>query len=83
VNVLTREVSALYLRYYSKFDTSFGVLGSSHNGNEISAHYFINGQAAPGVPANGTNKFLAAFENWRDDPKVQNPGDYNVYLHHP
>jgi hypothetical protein len=81
--VLTREVSTLYLRYYSKFDTSFDVLGSSHNGSVIAAHYLINGQATPGVPANGINKFLAAFENWRGDPKEQNPGNYNLYLYHP
>jgi len=83
VKVLTREVSTLYLRYYSKFDTSFDVLGSSHNGSTISAHYDIDGKATPGVPANGTNKFLAAFENWRGDPNVRNPGDYNVYIYHP
>jgi hypothetical protein len=48
----------LFLRYYSKFQAPFDVVGSSHNGSSISAHYFIDGQATPGVPADGTNKFL-------------------------
>jgi hypothetical protein len=83
LKVLTREVSTLHLRYYSKFDTSFDVLGSSHNGSTISAHYDVDGQATPGVPANGTNKFLASFENVRFDPNVRNPGFYLVYIYHP
>ncbi len=38
----------LYLRYYSKFDGTFDITGSSHNGGGISAHYFVNGQRHAG-----------------------------------
>lgn len=74
---------ALFLRYYSKFDTPFDVVGSSHNGSSISAQYFPGGQATPGVPADGTNKFLANLENWRGDPSTPSPGELNVYIYHP
>jgi len=49
----------------------------------ISAHYFINGQATPGVPADGTNKFLANLENWRGEPETASPGLLNIYVYHP
>jgi hypothetical protein len=81
--VLATEQDTLYLRYYSKFDTSFDVSGSSHNGGSISAHYYINGQATPGIPANGTNKFLANYEFWREQPSDTSPGAANVYLYYP
>jgi hypothetical protein len=77
------EQDVLFLRYYSKFQPPYDVVGSSHNGSSISAHYFINGQATPGVPANGTNKFLANLENWRGDAATPSPGDLNIYLYHP
>lgn len=80
---LTKELDVLFLRYYSKFDTSFDVVGSSHNGSFISAHYYINGQATPGVPADGTNKFLAGYESWRGEASTPNPGEMNVYIYHP
>jgi hypothetical protein len=81
--ILTNELDALYLRYYSKFQPPYDVVGSSHNGSMISAHYFINGQATPGVPADGTNKFLANLENWRGDAATSSPGDLNIYIYHP
>ena len=65
--VLKPERDILFLRYYSKYDSPYDVVGSSHNGAGISAHYYINGQATPGVPANGTNKFLANLETWRGE----------------
>lgn len=77
------ELDVLFLRYYSKFSTPFDVVGSSHNGSSISAHYFIDGQATPGVPADGTNKFLVAYENWRGEPETMSPGLLNVYVYHP
>jgi hypothetical protein len=81
---LTKEQDVLFLRYYSKFDTGFDVVGSSHNGATISAHYFINGwQATPGIKADGTNKFLVAYEHWRDDASTANPGTINTYVYHP
>jgi len=81
--VLTQERDVLFLRYYSKFQPPFDVVGSSHNGSSISAHYFINGQATPGVPADGTNKFLANLEDWRGDVATPSPGPLNIYLYHP
>ncbi len=77
------EQDLLFLRYYSKFDTPFDVVGSSHNGSSISAHYFNNGQATPGVPADGKNKFLANLENWRGEASTASPGPLNVYIYHP
>jgi hypothetical protein len=81
--VLTAERDALFLRYYSKFQPPYDVVGSSHNGSSISAHYFINGQATPGVPADGTNKFLANLEDWRGEAATPSPGPLNIYLYHP
>jgi hypothetical protein len=81
--VLSEERDVLFLRYYSKFMAPFDVVGSSHNGSSISAHYFVNGNATPGVPADGTNKFLAAFENWRGEAETPSPGHLNIYLYHP
>jgi hypothetical protein len=81
--VLSPEQDVLFLRYYSKFQPPYDVVGSSHNGSSISAHYFSNGQATPGVPANGTNKFLANLENWRGDTATPSPGLLNVYVYHP
>ena len=81
--VVSPELDVLFLRYYSKFSTPFDVVGSSHNGSSISAHYFIDGQATPGVPADGMNKFLVAFENWRGEPETMSPGNLNVYVYHP
>lgn len=81
--VVSPELDVLFLRYYSKFSTPFDVVGSSHNGSSISAHYFVDGQATPGVPADGTNKFLVAYENWRGEPETTSPGLLNVYVYHP
>ncbi|HTM44062.1 MAG TPA: hypothetical protein VL137_03850, partial [Polyangiaceae bacterium] len=80
---ISPEQDVMYLRYYSKFISPFDVVGSSHNGSSMSAHYFINGQATPGVPADGMNKFLVALENWRGDATVQAPGVLNLYVYHP
>lgn len=73
----------LFLRYYARFHAPFDVIGSSHNGSSISANYFQNGHATPGVPADGTNKFLANLENWRADSATASPGLVNIYLYHP
>jgi hypothetical protein len=81
--ILSDELDALFLRYYSKFQPPFDVEGSSHNGSMISAHYFDNGMATPGVPADGSNKFLANLENWRGDAATTSPGDLNIYIYHP
>lgn len=80
---LKEERDILFLRYYSKFEKGFDQVGSSHNGATIAAHYFIDGRATPGVPADGKNKFLACFENWRGEEKTASPGQLNVYCYHP
>jgi hypothetical protein len=77
------ELDVLYLRYYAKLLAPFDVVGSSHNGASISAHYFVNGNATPGVPADGTNKFLVAYENWRGEAATRSPGLLNAYVYHP
>ncbi len=81
--VLTSELDVLYLRWYSKFDGANDIVGSSHNGGGISAHYFMGNQATPGIPADGTNKFLTEFEHWRGDTDTASPGEINVYIYHP
>lgn len=86
-NGVARSVSPerdlLFMRYYSRFDTTFDVVGSTHNGGGISAHYFVDGNATPGIPADGTNKFLIEFECWRGEDAEPNPGNLNVYIYHP
>ncbi len=77
------EQDVLFLRYYSKFEKGFDQVGSSHNGSTISAHYHQDGRATPGVPADGKNKFLICFENWRGEAKTKPPGDLNVYIYWP
>jgi hypothetical protein len=79
----SEELDVLFLRYYSKFDRSFNITGSSHNGGGMSAHYFVNGNATPGVAANGTNKFLIEYEFWRGDSTEPKPGNLNIYIYHP
>ncbi len=81
--IVRPELDVLFLRYYSKYDPSFDVIGSSHNGAGISAHYFQGNMASPGVPANGLNKFLIEYECWRDMMAQPNPGNLNVYIYHP
>jgi hypothetical protein len=43
----------------------------------------MGNMATPGVPADGTNKFLANLENWRGEAATPSPGDLNIYLYHP
>ncbi len=83
MKVLKDERDILFLRYYSKFEKGFDQTGSSHNGGHISAHYFDGNRATPGVPADGRNKFLALFENWRGEAQTPSPGHLNVYCYHP
>lgn len=80
---LSEKQDVLFLRYYSMFHSPFEVIGSSHNGSSISANYFSEGRATPGVPADGTNKFLVNLENWRGDTSTVSPGLVNVYVYHP
>lgn len=77
------ELDVLYLRWYAKIDANFDIVGSSHNGGGISAHYFEGFNSTPGVPADGTNKFLIEYEAWRGEVADANPGSLNVYVYHP
>jgi hypothetical protein len=81
--ILKDERDALFLRYYSKFEAGFNQVGSSHNGGHISGHYFLDGRATPGLRADGRNKFLALFENWRGEASTPSPGHLNIYCYHP
>jgi hypothetical protein len=81
--IVSPELDLLFLRYYSKFQPPYDVVGSSHNGSSISAHYEVGYQSTPGVPADGTNKFLANLENWRGEAATVSPGDLNIYVYHP
>jgi len=80
---LKEERDILFLRYYSKFEKGFDQVGSSHNGACLCAHYYVDGRATPGVKADGRNKFLISFENWRGEAKTTSPGDLNIYCYHP
>ena len=81
--VLTTELDAMYLRWYAKFEGNNDIVGSSHNGGGMSAHYFVNGNATPGVRADGMNKFLVEYEHWRGEASDASPGLLNVYVYHP
>jgi hypothetical protein len=78
IKYVNPERDILFLRYYAKFDGGFNVLGSSHNGSSISAHY-----CCPGVRADGFNKFLVNYEAARHDTVTINPGRLNAYVYHP
>lgn len=47
------------------------------------ARYYVNGNATPGYPADGTNKFLVAYESWRGEASTPSPGEQNIYIYHP
>jgi hypothetical protein len=80
---LVEHEDVMFLRWVSKFDGSFDVVGSSHNGGGMSSSYFEDGMATPGEPADGYNKFLVEYECWRGEETVANPGNLNVYVYHP
>jgi hypothetical protein len=79
--VLKEERDVLFLRYYSKFEKGYDQHGSSHNSGVISAHYFPGGQASPGKPSDGHNKFWVSFETERGT--APSPGPLNIYCYHP
>jgi hypothetical protein len=81
--ILSPEQDVLFLRYYSKFDKSFDIPTSSHNGGSISAHYYNGFNATPGVPADGTNKFLVNLEDFQPDTTTAPPGYLNLYVYWP
>jgi hypothetical protein len=71
----TRDV--LFTRVYTKFDSTYNVPGSNHNGIRISANFL-----APGSAANGTNFFLFLLQN---DMQLNAPapGYSQLYVYHP
>lgn len=86
-NSLVKHLKAghdvIFIRYYSKFGKGFDQLGSSHNGAVLSALSPGLPFATPGILADGKNKFIASFEDWRDDAATPSPGELNVYCYHP
>ena len=65
VKFVSPEQDSVFLRYYARLDSSFNVLGSSHNGCVLSSSYWSGEGRGPGIPADGYNKFLASYEAWR------------------
>lgn len=80
---LSPTQDVVFLRYYTKFDPLFDITGSCHNGVFLSGGYFPGGHATPGVRADGSNKFLASLESWRDNDMQPSPGRLNVYVYYP
>jgi hypothetical protein len=78
IKYVNPELDVLFVRFYARFDVNFDVLPSGHNGSTIQSKY-----SGPGIPANGTNKFLISYEAWRDSAGDPNPGKLNVYVYHP
>lgn len=83
VKHFARGYDTLFLRYYSKFEKGFDQIGSSHNGGYLAAIAPGVPFATPGVRADGRNKFMASYENWREDSRTPSPGELNVYCYHP
>jgi hypothetical protein len=84
VKYVKPERDSLFLRYYAKFDSSFNVVGSSHNGCTISSSYYSGEGSGPGIPADGYNKFLISYEVGRwEETNTANPGELNIYVYHP
>ncbi len=73
----------VFMRYYSKFDKGFDQTGSSHNGGLLSAQAPGVPYSTPGVRADGRNKFIVSFEDWRGNAATTPPGELNVYVYHP
>ena len=79
---IKNEQDVVFLRFYAKFEKGYDhPRGSSHNGGVIAAHYFPDRRATPGIPADGTNKFLVNFETERGDSP--SPGPLNIYVYYP
>lgn len=79
---IKNEQDVVFLRFYAKFEEGYDhPRGSSHNGGMISSHYYPNGRATPGFPADGRDKFLVNFETERG--ASPSPGALNIYVYHP
>jgi hypothetical protein len=73
----------VFFRYYSKFEKGFDQTGSSHNGGMLNALAPGMPDATPGIRANGLNKFVVSYEDWRGEVGTPSPGELNVYVYHP
>jgi hypothetical protein len=73
----------VFMRYYSKFEKGFDQVGSSHNGGILNALAPGVPYSTPGIRADGHNKFIVSFENWRGDAATRSPGWLNIYCYHP
>lgn len=80
---LSPGYDVVFVRFYAKFENTFNVLGSSHNGVMVSASYWDGPGSGPGIKADGYNKFFVAFEAYRDSSSTPNPGNLEVYVYHP
>lgn len=80
--LLTEKQDILFLRWYMKFEDGWFVPGGSvHNGGVISARYFPEGRATPGIRADGRNKFLVNCET--ENSVGETPGYINAYVYWP
>jgi hypothetical protein len=78
------EQDVVYFRAYTKFDSGFSILGSSHNGLSVRAHYPSG--AGTAAPADGTGFFLAALQdNATSQPLAGElqPGYHQIYAYWP
>lgn len=84
MRTLSPKLDRIFMRYYTRFDPGFAVVGSSHNGSSISGGYYdASGNASPGVPANGSNKVFVSVEHGRDAASEPMPGRLNAYVYWP
>ena len=84
--LLQEECDTVFLRYYSKFDTTYDVMGSAHNGGGISARmYKRDGTNAVGRKSDGKNHFYVTLDHGRQKSfgGVANPGYLGIYIYHP
>ncbi len=80
------QQDVVFLRYYSKFDAAYNVMGSAHNGGGISSRMFDKntGRSRAGTRANGKNLFHVTLDHGRlKELKVDNPGFLGIYIYHP
>jgi hypothetical protein len=80
-NAVGKDISptedVLFARVYTKFDPTYNVTGSNHNGVRISANY-----PGPGTKPNGRDFFLFLLQNnMRADGPA--PGYSQLYVYHP
>lgn len=84
--LLEKECDTIFLRYYSRFDTAYDVMGAAHNGGGISARmYKRDGSNAVGRKADGSNHFYVSLDHGRQRGfgDVPNPGYLGIYIYHP